>query len=718
MLSLSILVGTLISNLLIATFVYKNNPKSATNKVFGILGIIISLWLIILFLSQNNPDQSSYLILARMSVFLAAPMSMMYFMLAHTLPHSTLQLKKRSLIIMLVATGIVMAINLSPYTFTGVELSNGSPQPIVGPGMPPFGILSTFFSIGAVFLLIKKALFSSGVEREQFKYITVGILLMLGLIIGTIFVPVVIYNNTSFVPFAPLYTVLFLGLTAYVIIRHRFLDIRLIVGRAIAFLLFIFLCSGAYTIIVFWGVERIFNITIDTVTKITAVILSIFAALSFQPVFSRLSSLTNRIFFKGSYDSNKLLAELTQVMAQTIDLKVMTTSILKLLNKEMRVTKSAFLIIKNDTIESIINVNYPKRGLITKSLQEYFLKYLKRQSYIFEEMAEGKVKKFFRSFDIEVSIPIQVDKVNVAVLILGPKLSGEIYNVQDINLLNIFASQAGIAIQNAESYEEIKKFNVELEQRVEERTRELKESQERELAKARDIAKLKDEFVFIASHELRTPVTAIRGFLQLVESATKDYPPDVKENLGYMAAASEHLSQLINDLLEISRSEAGTMKIAVQPTNIVPIIKAITQEVSPQANEHKIDINLDIHPKAGLVLIDEKKTKEVMMNLLSNAVKYNRDGGNINISVFPFDHNVMVEVKDRGYGIPENQQAKIFEKFFRATNEKTGDVLGTGLGLFITRMLVEKMGGKIMFSSIEGKGSTFAVLLPAAPQKK
>ena len=102
------------------------------------------------------------------------------------------------------------------------------------------------------------------------------------------------------------------------------------------------------------------------------------------------------------------------------------------------------------------------------------------------------------------------------------------------------------------------------------------------------------------------------------------------------------------------------------------------------------------------------------MNLLTNAVKYNRKGGKVKVDVRPEKNKLIIDVADNGYGIPKDQQSRIFEKFFRAKNEKTGDVLGTGLGLFLTRMIVEKMGGKIGFTSTEGKGTTFTVTLNKA----
>ncbi len=185
------------------------------------------------------------------------------------------------------------------------------------------------------------------------------------------------------------------------------------------------------------------------------------------------------------------------------------------------------------------------------------------------------MKRLFRNLDIAVVIPIRVEQREVALLVLGEKKSGEPYYERDLGILGAFASSAGVAIDNAQSYAEIKEFSKKLERRVKDRAQELKRTQERELAEAKNVARLKDEFVFVAAHELKTPIAAIRGFLQMVSKTPAKFPRDVKENLNAINAASDVLNQLINDLLEIARSESGTIKISVMPTDILPIVKSV-----------------------------------------------------------------------------------------------------------------------------------------------
>jgi len=320
-------------------------------------------------------------------------------------------------------------------------------------------------------------------------------------------------------------------MTAYAIVKHRLFDIRLIVARAVSYSILIAAIAILYSVVLFVGATYIFKTTVDSRILWAGIVFTTIIALSFQLLRAVATKLTDRIFFKGRYSSEKLLSNLTHIMAETIEINELTGKILKTLTEKMRITKAAFLMIDKHKITSTQSFGYEDHKFAYLELEALFHQYVAAYHYfIFEDLTDKSIKKIFRKLDISAAIPIRVEDSEVAILILGPKLSGEMYNKQDINLLDVFAPEAGIAIQNAKAYEKIKRFNKELEARVEERTHQLKESTEREIAKAKDITRLKDEFVFVATHELKAPVTAIRGFLELTEGATKDFPKDVRQN--------------------------------------------------------------------------------------------------------------------------------------------------------------------------------------------
>lgn len=229
------------------------------------------------------------------------------------------------------------------------------------------------------------------------------------------------------------------------------------------------------------------------------------------------------------------------------------------------------------------------------------------------------------------------------------------------------------------------------------------------------LQELKNEFTFIAAHELRTPVTAIRGYLSMIQDGSAgDVSETVRKYLGIVWEANERLVRLVNDILEIARSEAGKIKIEVFAVDIRESIKSVLDEVRPLADEKKITLSYERPADLILVLADTARLKEVMVNFVSNAIKYNRDGGWIKI-VHEFEPGfVITHIEDNGIGISAEDQKRMFEKFFRADSVKVRQITGTGLGMFITKELIEKMGGTVWLRSEDSRGSRFSFKLPRA----
>lgn len=255
------------------------------------------------------------------------------------------------------------------------------------------------------------------------------------------------------------------------------------------------------------------------------------------------------------------------------------------------------------------------------------------------------------------------------------------------------------------------RWNQALAQQVRERTKQLKESQKKELAKAKRIAELKDEFVFVATHELKAPVTAISGFLGFAQEEAKSR--GVKEALNNLDKANQRLLKLVHDLLEVARAEAGRIEIETFPIDITTPTLDVIENLKPLADKKKLEI---IYAKKKLpkVLADQERVSQIITNLLSNAIKYSPEKGKITIGHEVQDKQLVTLVQDTGAGIPKKDFPKVFAKFYRSDQDLVRAQEGTGLGLFIAKQIVEKMNGKIWFESAEGKGSTFFFSLPPA----
>lgn len=265
-----------------------------------------------------------------------------------------------------------------------------------------------------------------------------------------------------------------------------------------------------------------------------------------------------------------------------------------------------------------------------------------------------------------------------------------------------------------EGAEEIEKGN--FEKRVEIKTQdeleELGEAFNKMAGGLRRLQELRNEFVFIAAHELRSPVTALKGYVSLIsEEMGSGMSENVRHYIDVITKSNERLVKLINDILEIARSEAGRLKIEVSEVKIVDEIRQIMAEAKALADPKKIILSY-AEGQEYIVQADSGKLKEVAMNFVSNAIKYNREGGWVKVYHEVEGSNLITHVEDNGLGMSEDDQKHMFEKFFRANSGAVKTIQGTGLGLFITKELIEKMGGKIWFLSREGRGTRFSFSLP------
>lgn len=250
-----------------------------------------------------------------------------------------------------------------------------------------------------------------------------------------------------------------------------------------------------------------------------------------------------------------------------------------------------------------------------------------------------------------------------------------------------------------------------LENKVLERTQALEAAQRKELERQSEVLKLKDEFLFVAAHELRTPVTAIRWSLESV--ADRRMNADIRQAFDDAVGAGKSLATLVEDLLNMARLDAKRIPFKKEFVNLIEAAQDALKELQPIAEKSHVALALEaIEGLAGMALADERRVNEVLMNLASNAIKYNRPGGHVTIKISRAGPYMRYDVIDDGPGISPEEQKHLFEKFWRA--KSVSGVEGSGLGLFITKRLVEGMNGTISFESVPNEKTTFTVKLPVA----
>jgi signal transduction histidine kinase len=236
----------------------------------------------------------------------------------------------------------------------------------------------------------------------------------------------------------------------------------------------------------------------------------------------------------------------------------------------------------------------------------------------------------------------------------------------------------------------------------------------------KELEEMKIDFVSMAAHELRTPLTAIRGYLSVLqEELSKDLSKEQQSFLDKAFISSSQLAALVENLLSVSRIERGAMRIEADPQKWKGILQDTVTNFTPLANEKRINLGLSCPDDLPKVVVDKFRISEVLSNLIGNALNYTDQDGSIEISAsFDRDKNMVVtKIKDTGQGIPESAIPHLFTKFFRVSGLLEQGSKGTGLGLYISRAIVNMHGGEIKVESQLGKGSTFSFTTPVLSQR-
>jgi len=234
-----------------------------------------------------------------------------------------------------------------------------------------------------------------------------------------------------------------------------------------------------------------------------------------------------------------------------------------------------------------------------------------------------------------------------------------------------------------------------------------------------EIDRMKSEFISLASHQLRTPLSAIKTYAHmLIDGFMGELTPPQRKSLHTIVAATDRMNELISTLLNITRIESGSITVAPKHIHIARLLDEVVKELAHAAEGKRINLTFQATKHDPIVRTDSLIVKEVVSNLVANAIKYTPDEGTVTVALKARPHTVVISVADSGFGIPKQAQAQIFTKFFRASNVVHRETSGTGLGLYLVEGLTEQLGGKVWFESEENHGSTFYLSLPHVVSRK
>lgn len=549
---------------------------------------------------------------------------------------------------------IILPIFLSVSAYTDlmvktVTVVNGSITGTFGSAMIIYQLFAPVYIFGSIYTIFKKYRKVSFDERNKIKYALIGISLFVGPAVVTNAVLPLWFNVYSLNSVGPLFSILMVSFISYAIVRHQFLDIKIIIQKGLIYSVLLSVITSTYISLVF-TFEYLFAKSSEVSILISALITTLVGIFGVLPLEKYFQKVTDRFFFKDTYDYAEVLGSLTDVLNTNIALDTIVEKTTQILEHS-----------------------------------------LKPETIVFSFKEGGKPER-----EDSIVLPIKSNKKNIGYLVLGEKRSGDQYTKEDMSLLGTFAKQAGTALEKASLYKQVKEYANTLEMKVEERTKEIVA-----------IQKEQETLMLEISHGLQTPLTIMKGELFFLRKQGYD-----TVRVDTIDASIDRISAFIYRFLSLSRlgnaavSEKVNLNLSMLLQNVVSFFE---QETSGKNIQLTSNITDDIFVKGT-----KEEIEELFSNLISNSIKYMSKEGHreIVLTLKEVEHNAVITLQDTGIGIRAENLPNLFKKFYRVKEDETKGILGTGLGLTICKRIVDKNEGSIGVTSIFGEGTTFTITFP------
>ena len=609
---------------------------------------------------------------------------------------------------------IFMILAVTPYLVPAVILKSRSAQP---------ADLGTLYSLQTLYIVVGFIASSvimlhklhrvSARARAQIWLVFIGLLAVLAVNLVTGFVLTISKQSNSYSNAIGGVSFLFLvAMIAYAIVRQRLFDIRLAISRTIGFTLTIGLISVLYSLLIFsFGVPLLNNGHLSIVKNDYQLLLfippTIFVALTFSSLRKFMARVTNRIFYQDTYDIKSTLDSLSDVLIGDSSIDELMSGSLSIISDAIKPSNCLFVVLDNKGgIYKHLVINRPEPKQLNNLIE--YSKNLSNRILVKDEVQAGNWSSKLAEEDISLLLKLNASNKLIGLLFFGQKQDGRIYNRQDIDLVVLSAKNLGVAIENAENFEQITQFSEVMHQEVLKATASLRHAN----TKLKTLDALKDDFISMASHQLRSPATSVHEAIQMIQQTnlTKE---ERKQIVDLAEASSERLVNVINNMLSITRIQAGHSELEKQQVDLVELANRAILECSGSANKKNIKLRFDGHKSHLKLLADRAKLNEMMSNYIDNAINYSHEGSTITISL-QLDsrrHRASFEVNDQGIGVPVGEQKNLFGKFYRATNAQKELPNGNGIGLFVVKTFAKAHGGDAYYRPLN-TGSVFGFWLP------
>ncbi len=703
-LSIFIVIGLI--SLAIVSLI-KGGFNRRENRLFAWFSVFIALWIVSNFVSNNLAISVNIALFANHLVFLSSYLSLFIFskfMLELTHKNSKKTVSRSLVDLTLCFIGFL---SLTPLIVRSIYPQNSVYAINFGPMLWIYAIGIMYMSIETLYSIFYGILKMKGDKRRQIIAVGIGLLISLPSVIIMSFVIPFFSGSFIITEFGIAPTIILVISIYYSVVNYRLFDIRLALIRVLTYLLSLFTLAVFYYLLAYTISGIIFNGSVYSSVSGSpiSVILALILAFVFQPIRRFFDKITNKIFYKDYYNAEDFFARLNLDLSVTTDLRNLLEKVSKEIGQTLKSEQVFFYI--NTTDDRYISAGTTRHEQLPKDDISQ-LETLKKIVIASSLKTDSSIRRMMLSHRIEIAMPLYKGNNTIGCLCLGDNLSSG-YTNRDIKVLSTISNELVIAIQNALAVQEIKELNSSLQQRIANATRELRTKN----TSLRQLDKAKDEFVSMASHQLRTPLTSVKGYLSMVlEGDTGRITDPQRDLLNQAFASSERMVRLINDFLNVSRIQTGKFVIDKTPVMLPKLVSEEIDSLKPNAEARNLKFVYKPPKDFPAIKLDEGKIRQVVMNFADNAVYYSHENTAINIDLHIKDKKVFFAVKDSGIGVPKDEQEHLFTKFFRASNAKKQRPDGTGVGIYLAKRVIEAHGGEIIFESTEGQGSTFGFSLP------
>ena len=556
------LLLTLLVNSAMGFLIYWRGRKNLNNISFGLFVLAIVLWIFGMIVYRIAPTASS--VFWCKVLYINATFTSSFFLLfTYIFPFSKLKLKKWQVFLIFIPNVfLILAIILPDLIIK---------QVIIRPGQEKLIIFGFWYFLYTLYILVyffvgfwnlfKAYRISSGNSRTQLRYVFLGFFISANIAFSTnLLMPW--WGQTKFNWLGQITTLIWVGLTTYAIVVHRLMDIKLVLRRSIVYIL-----SVLATVAPASGVLYIVNLYWPQYITYAAIATLVASVSVFSPIRNYYYRIANKYFFSSLYDSREVIARVSDGLRSTLDVGEIYNLISGVLINSFHAKAVGILNYDEDKREYIVQfnngfaLNGRKNFPGDSGLQEEYGQQLKVM--IVEEIKNTAYDKHKEIIDLLTSVNaaavarLVVQNETLGLIILGAKESGDMYNDEDLRTLSVISSQAAIAIKNAQLYDETKKFSDTLQKEVERQTGELKRAN----IELQKLDKAKSDFISIASHQLRSPLSVIKGFTSMMMEGTYGkVSQKILDKLSYILHSNERLIRLVDDLLDLSHMEGGQMK--------------------------------------------------------------------------------------------------------------------------------------------------------------